>query len=213
MRSHLPIAVAVAGVLILAGCGGSSSTTTNPNGCVPVTAPSTGPRSAPRPTSALDLTLKYDVTIATNCGSFTIRLNPSQSPNAAASFASLVKRGFYNHTLFHRIAPGFVIQGGDPTATGTGGPGYTTVDTPPAKVKYTHGVVAMAKTGAQPPGTGGSQFFVVTARDTGLTPDYAVIGTVLQGFDVVDRIGKLGDSSGHPTEAVEIERATLKAFR
>jgi peptidyl-prolyl cis-trans isomerase B (cyclophilin B) len=212
MRSHLLIAGASAGVLVLAGCGSSGTTTTNQNGCVPVTPPATGQRSAPRPTASLDLTLKYDVTIATNCGSFTIRLDPSQSPNATASFASLVKGGFYDGTLIDKIVPNY-LQGGDPTATGTGGPGYTTVDTTPVETKYTHGVVAMAKTGAQPPGTGGSQFFVVTAADAGLTPDYAVIGTVLQGLDVVDRIGKLGDSNGHPTQAVEIERATFHAFR
>jgi peptidyl-prolyl cis-trans isomerase B (cyclophilin B) len=213
MRSHLLIAGAAAGALVLAGCGSSGTTTTNQNGCVPVTAPATSSRNAPRPTTSLDVTLKYDVTITTNCGSFTIRLDPSQSPNATASFASLVKRGFYDGTLFHRIMPGFVIQGGDPTGTGTGGPGYTTLDPPPADVKYTHGVVAMAKTGTQPPGTGGSQFFVATSSDTGLTPDYAVIGTVLQGLDVIDRIGKLGDSNGHPTQPVELEHATLRSFR
>ncbi len=83
-----------------------------------------------------------------------------------------------------------MIQGGDPTGTGTGGPGYSTVDKPPANAKYTHGVVAMAKTATEPAGTAGSQFFVVTAPDAGLPPDYAIVGKVTKGLDVVDRIGE-----------------------
>ena len=213
MSSHLLIVGAAAGVLVLAGCGGGSrETTTDVNGCAPVQAPSTEGRTRPRPTTKLDATLKHDVTLTTNCGAFTIRLDPTRSPNAAASFASLVQSGYYDGTLFFKIVPTY-IQGGDPTATGTGDPGYTTVDKPAPDTKYTHGVVAMGKTGAQAPGTAGSQFFVVTAPDAGLTPDYAVIGTVLQGLDVVDRIGKLGDSNGHATEPVEIKRATLRSFR
>src|SRR5262249_31053379 len=108
------------------------------------------------------------------------------------------------------IVPGFVIQGGDPTASGTGGPGYTTVDKPPAGATYDHGVVAMAKTGAPPAGTAGSQYFVVTGGKAGVTPHYRVIGEVTGGVDVVDRIGKLGDASEQPTEVVEIEQATVK---
>ena len=106
--------------------------------------------------------------------------------------------------------PGFVIQGGDPSATGTGGPGYTTVDKPPSDASYVHGVVAMAKTGAQPAGAAGSQFFIVTGDDAGLPPDYAIIGEVTDGLDVVDRIGKLGDASEQPTKVVEIEHATVE---
>ena len=155
------------------------------------------------------MTKRYDVTITTNCGNFTIRLDPAASPNATASFASLVQHAFYDHTVFHRIVPGFVIQGGDPTGTGTGGPGYTTVDTPPTNAKYTHGVVAMGKTGAQPPGTAGSQFFVVTGYDAGLAADYAIIGTVVQGLNVVDRIGMLANGQ-IPSETVEIGHMTLK---
>ncbi len=98
----------------------------------------------------------------TSCGSFTIRLDQKTAPNTAASFASLTEKGFYDGTVFHRIVPGFVIQGGDPTGTGTGGPGYSVVDKPPENAKYTRGVVAMAKTGDEPPGTAGSQFYVVT---------------------------------------------------
>jgi peptidyl-prolyl cis-trans isomerase B (cyclophilin B) len=207
-------------LLVVAGCGdkkeASSTTTTaaasgkpKANGCVTVTAPEAKDRSGEKPTSKLDVTKNHDVTISTNCGDFTIRLDPKQSPNAAASFAALAESGFFDNTVFHRISPGFVIQGGDPTATGTGGPGYSTVDTPPAGAQYTHGVVAMAKSAAEPAGTAGSQFFVVTAADTGLSPDYAIIGKVVKGLDVVDRIGGLGNDDETPMETVEIEKATV----
>ncbi len=141
-----------------------------------------------------------------------LQLDPKQSPHATAAFVELVKRGYFDNTTFHRIVPGFVIQGGDPTASGNGGPGFSTVDKPPADASYTHGVVAMAKTALEAPGTAGSQFFVVTAEDSGLTPDYAIIGKITKGLPVVDRIGKLGDANdpnGTPTEVVEIEKATV----
>jgi len=189
-------------VAALAACGGSSGIRmrTDANGCVTV----------PKPTERLDPGKTYDVTLETNEGSFTIRLDQEQSPHATASFVYLVKLGYFDHTRFHRIVPGFVIQGGDPSGTGTCGPGYTTVDTPPAGATYTHGVVAMAKTAAQPPGTAGSQFFVVTAANAGLPPDYAIIGKVVSGIAVVDRIGKLGNpQTQQPTARVEIERATV----
>ena len=124
-----------------------------------------------------------------------------------------MQKKYFDGTVFHRIVPGFVIQGGDPTGTGGGGPGYKTVDKPPASTRYTHGVVAMAKTQAEAPGTSGSQFFVVTARDAGLPPDYAVLGKVVQGLDVVDRIGKLGDVNERPTELVQIEHAAVTIHR
>ena len=151
----------------------------------------------------------HDVVVETNCGTFTITLDQAQSPNTTASFVALVEAGYFDRTIFPRIVPGFVIQGGDPTATGTGGPGYLTVDTPPRTAQYTHGVVAMAKTGAQPAGTSGSQFFIVTTANTGLTPDYAIIGTVTKGLDVVDRIGMLGGPDEVPSEVVEIVKATV----
>jgi peptidyl-prolyl cis-trans isomerase B (cyclophilin B) len=204
-------------VCVLAACGGSdgnksaqTSTNASANGCTSVSPPRAHSKTAPKATAALDPSKTYDVVLKTNCGSFTIRLDQKQSPNATASFVSLVRHKFLDDTVFHRISVGFVIQGGDPTGTGTGGPGYTTVDKPPANAAYTHGVVAMAKTAAQPAGTAGSQFFVVTAADAQLTPDYAIIGKVTSGLDVVDRIGKLGDENEQPTEVVEIEQATIR---
>ena len=202
-------------VCLLAACGGkgdstSAQTQTDANGCVSVQMPSTKARTGTKPTAPLDATKTYDVVVKTNCGTFTIRLDPKQSPNAVASFVKLAEAKYFDDTVFHRIVPGFVIQGGDPTATGTGGPGYTTVDKPPSGASYDHGVVAMAKTGAQPAGAAGSQFFIVTGDNAGLPPDYAIIGKVTKGLDVVDRIGKLGDANEQPTEVVEIEQATVK---
>ena len=167
-----------------------------------------------KPTQNLDPDKTYEVTLRTSCGSFTIRLDQKTSPNAAASFASLVEKGFYDDTTFHRIVPGFVIQAGDPTGTGDGDPGYTVVDRPPADTTYTRGVVAMAKSGSDPPGSAGSQFYVVTGQDAGLPPEYAVLGKVVKGMDVAMKIDALGDpqsgGEGTPLQTVVIEKATLK---
>ncbi len=229
MRRPILTLAALLAVSLLAGCGSSKATTTTTtttttsttsavtghaagqgSGCVTVPRPPMGVRSEPKPTSKLDPGKTYDVTFVTNCGSFTFRLDPAQSPNASASFVSLVDHGYFTKTIFHRIVPGFVIQGGDPTGSGTGGPGYITVDKPPAGAAYTLGVVAMAKTSQQPAGAAGSQFFVVTVPNAGLPPDYAIVGKVTSGLPVVQRIGKLGNSQQLPTRVVEIERATVK---
>ena len=154
---------------------------------------------------------KPELLVETNCGNFTIALDEDAAPKTVASVAGLAEDGFYDDTTFHRIIPGFVIQGGDPTATGTGGPGYSTVDTPKETTTYTKGVVAMAKTPMEAPGTSGSQFFVVTGDDIGLPPEYAVIGKVTEGLDVVSKIGQLGDpTTEEPTEVVVISRMRLK---
>lgn len=207
----LPLLSAIA---LLAACGGTRQsapqTTTGSSGCTGVTAPAGTQRTEPKPAAALDPSKTYDVTLHTNCGSFTFRLAVATSPATTASFVSLARKGYFDKTVFHRIVPGFVIQGGDPTDTGTSGPGYTTVDRPPASTTYTHGLVAMAKTQAEAAGTSGSQFFVVTGKDAQLPPEYAVLGTVTKGLGVVKRIGKLGDATTEqPTEVVEIEKATV----
>ena len=153
----------------------------------------------------------YRLVVQTNKGAFTIELDRETAPCTSASFVSLAQKGFFNGIKFHRIVPGFVIQGGDPTGKGSGGPGYSTVDVPPDDAKYTKGVVAMAKTPTEPAGTAGSQFFVVTAEDSGLTPEYAVLGKVVEGLDVVEKIGKLGGADERPTEPVEIETVKVEA--
>jgi cyclophilin family peptidyl-prolyl cis-trans isomerase len=132
-------------------------------------------------------------TVDTSCGRFDIDLDTSTSPKTVNSFAYLAKKGFYDDTTFGRIVPHFVIQGGDPTQTGSGGPGYDVIEPPPANASYRMGTVAMAKAAVAPSGQSGSQFFVVTAEDAGLPPNYAILGKVTKGFDVVKRIGTLGD--------------------
>jgi cyclophilin family peptidyl-prolyl cis-trans isomerase len=228
MKRLLALAVPVLATVSLAACGssgtktadipsggGAQSTSTSAaapapaasaNGCKKIAnAPAPKPDGgAKKPKQPLDSKKKWTLEFQTSCGNFTVALDLKAAPNASASMVSLANAGFFKATIFHRIAPGFVIQGGDPTGKGTGGPGYSTVDKPPASTKYTHGVVAMAKTGTEPPGTAGSQFYVVTGTDAGLPPDYAVIGKVTNGLDVVDRIGALGDSSEQPTQVIEL---------
>jgi peptidyl-prolyl cis-trans isomerase B (cyclophilin B) len=215
-------------VLVLAACGGddddkapaakekpaSAPAEQRQGGCKDVAQPKTrnggGQQKPKRP---LDPSKTYEVALRTSCGSFTIRLDQKTSPHAAASFASLARNGFFDRTIFHRIVPDFVIQGGDPTAGGTGGPGYSTRDRVPPNAIYDPGVVAMAKAGNEPAGTAGSQFFVVTSAATGLTPDYALLGRITKGMNVVREIGKLGDpasgSAGTPRQSVVIEKATV----
>jgi peptidyl-prolyl cis-trans isomerase B (cyclophilin B) len=210
--------------LALAACGGddddSASKPSPPadkqgeGGCKDVSAPQPKPDGgAKKPSGRLAAGKTYLVTLKTSCGDITIRLDQRTSPRTAASFANLVRTGFYDDTVFHRIVPGFVIQGGDPTGTGTGGPGYSTRDVPPPDAAYVKGTVAMAKTATEPPGTSGSQFYIVTAPDAGLPPDYALLGEVVRGRRVVDAIGELGDpasgGAGTPLQPVVIESAEL----
>ena len=180
-------------------------------GCREVDPPEPKPDGGQKkPTDKLAADKTYEVTFETTCGSFSFSLDQKTSPNTAASFASLVEKGFFDGLTFHRVVPGFVIQGGDPTGTGTGGPGYSTRDAPPSNAKYVKGVVAMAKTQTEPPGTAGSQFYVVTGADTGLTPDYAVLGKVTKGIETVELIDQQGAGDGPPVIPIVIEKATLK---
>jgi cyclophilin family peptidyl-prolyl cis-trans isomerase len=182
-------------------------------GCVRTTAPPPkGPQHTPRPTLALDSARSYVVELATNCGTIDIRLAVRQAPRTAASFAYLVRRGFYDDLTFHRVAASFVVQGGDPNGDGSGGPGYTLVERPPHDLQYKLGTVAMAKTASDPPGTSGSQFFIVTAARVPLPPQYALVGEVIGGMRAVQAIAHLPTDppqDGAPLEPVVIDRATL----
>jgi cyclophilin family peptidyl-prolyl cis-trans isomerase len=206
-------------LLALAGCGGGGdggSATTGASAasitCKKVAAPRPkGVQHLSKPKATLPTGKRYDVDLQTNCGTITIRLATGRAPRTASSFADLVKRGFYDGLVFHRVVRGFVIQGGDPLGTGLGGPGYTVVEPPPASTAYTTGVVAMAKTEADPAGASGSQFFIVTAPDAKLPPDYAVAGGVVRGMNVAQYIGRLPvDGQDRPTSPVVIEKATLR---
>jgi peptidyl-prolyl cis-trans isomerase B (cyclophilin B) len=219
----LVLALVLALSALAAGCGGDDegngeTTTTTaaagtnvpPSGeCQSVEAPpAREPETREAPTEPLGEG-SYALVVETSCGSFTIALDTDQAPNTAASLVALANDGYFDDTTFHRVVPGFVIQGGDPTGTGAGGPGYTTVDVPAQGSRYVRGIVAMAKSGAEPPGAAGSQFFVVTGDDVGLPPDYAIVGEVTEGLETVDRIDALGVGDGPPSQPVVIETVTV----
>ena len=220
-----PLLVLAGLVLALAACGGNGESSSAGEGNTTTTATTTQqatsgsctivtPHAASRTMKdehlKLDQDKTYRLVFQTNCGDFTVTLDQKTSPNATGSLVSLAQRGFFDDTFFHRIVPEFVIQGGDPTGTGTGGPGYSTHDKVPQNASYKHGVVAMAKSGAEPPGTAGSQFFVVTGDDAGLPPDYAVVGKVTSGLDVVDVIGGFGDATEQPTRSIVISKVKVE---
>jgi cyclophilin family peptidyl-prolyl cis-trans isomerase len=196
--------------LVVAGCGGGDDSQTTP-GCDDVDAPAArddGGQTAPA--APLDATKTWTLSFETSCGTFVVTLDLDSAPNTAASLVALARAGYFDDTEFHRIVPGFVIQGGDPTQSGSGGPGYSTRDAPAAGAAYTKGVMAMAKTATEPAGTAGSQFFIVTGADAGLPPEYAVVGRITSGLDVVERIGKLGDpATEQPTQPVVIDSVTV----
>lgn len=198
-------------VVAAAGCGGNGNGGSSASGCEEVDAPSPRePGQLSPPKTKLDQGKTYQLRFETSCGAFTVALDPESAPKTTASLVSLAEQGYFDDTIFHRIVPDFVIQGGDPTQTGGGGPGYTTVDPPPQDARYVEGVVAMAKTPTEPPGASGSQFFVVTAPEVSLGPDYAIVGNVLDDdLDVVERIGALGDATEQPTQTVLVEKVTV----
>ena len=209
-------ALLTAAVLVLAGCGGGggASGSTTSSSCTPVQAPAPTDRRAKPPKA--DAPTAKGVVFDTNCGSFSVTFDP-RAPKTDASMQSLVEQGFYDGLTIHRAVGDFLIQGGDPLGAdparaGTGGPGYSVDEPPPRGLAYTRGVVAMAKTQDEPVGRSGSQFFVVVAPDVGLTPDYALVGKVTAGFDVVQAISELAPdgADGAPTMPVVIEKATLE---
>jgi peptidyl-prolyl cis-trans isomerase B (cyclophilin B) len=202
----------VAAILISRGGGGSDSTAAaaGAEGCKQVEAPKPKHVSLKAPKQVLKPGQRVTAVVKTSCGTFQIALDTKRAPKTSNSFAYLAEEGFYDDLTFHRIVPGFVIQGGDPLGTGTGGPGYSVVEKPPANLAYTKGVVAMAKSSAEPPGTSGSQFYVVTGADAGLPPEYALVGKVSKGYGVVARIGKLGTASEKPKQTILIEKVTVE---
>ncbi|MGA7397907.1 MAG: peptidylprolyl isomerase [Solirubrobacterales bacterium] len=198
------LVVAVAGILIARGGGDDETQTAE-------LVTKEGNLTEPEDGQVVAEGEAASVTMETSEGTFRIDLNTEEDPVTANNFAYLTEEGFYDGLGFHRIVPDFVIQGGDPTGTGNGGPGYKVVEAPPEDTTYDVGVVAMAKTATEAAGTSGSQFFVVTgSQGQTLTPDYAVVGQVSEGMDVVQAIGELGGADQQPTKEVVIEKATLE---
>jgi cyclophilin family peptidyl-prolyl cis-trans isomerase len=157
------------------------------------------------PELTIDLAKKYTATLDTNHGPITIELNPERSPQTVNNFVFLARQGFYDGVVFHRVVPGFVIQGGDPEGTGRGGPGYKFRDEIEGSGSYHRGVVAMANAG---PHTNGSQFFICLA-DVSLPHAYTIFGEVTSGMEAVDAIGALPARAERPTEDAVMSSVTI----
>jgi peptidyl-prolyl cis-trans isomerase B (cyclophilin B) len=209
----LVAAAVVAAILISRGGGsdeGSGAPQSASGPCRQVKAPAPKHVRLKPPTQVLKPGETAAAVVQTSCGTFRIALDTKRAPKTTNSFAYLAEEGFYDGLTFHRIAPEFVIQGGDPLGNGTGGPGYKIDEKPPPNLAYTKGIVAMAKSAAEPPGRSGSQFFIVTTADAGLPPEYALVGKVSGGYPVVATIGKLGTRTEQPKQTVLIEKVTIE---
>jgi peptidylprolyl isomerase len=184
----VPAVLLLIGVLVIAaGCTGA-------------------PKEEPSMTSATTASQPRMVQIETTMGNITLELRPDM-PVTAGNFAKLVQQGFYDNTTFHRVIDGFMIQGGDPTGTGRGNPGYTIPDEFTADNRNLRGTIAMANAG---PNTGGSQFFINLVDNEFLNSKHPVFGKVVNGMDVVDRIGKVKtDPNDRPITPVRVIRATV----
>jgi peptidyl-prolyl cis-trans isomerase B (cyclophilin B) len=140
------------------------------------------------PQMQIETNRTYHVVIKTNKGDIHLDLNPAEAPATVNNFVVLARDGYYDGVTFHRVVPGFVIQGGDPTGTGSSGPGYKFADEA-VKRPYKAGTVAMANAG---PNTNGSQFFICLEDQPGLPPNYTIFGDTVAGMDVVRNI-RVGD--------------------
>lgn len=199
---------------LLAGCGGgsggSSSGSTSASGCAQVDAPEAKDVSFEAPPQTVKRGEALTATVQTSCGSFSIALDTKQAPKVANSFAFLAREGLYDGLDFYQVTSGFAIYGGDPALDGSGGPGYSVVEPPPAGTKYSRGVVAMAREPSRPRGYAGSAFFVATSAETGLPPDFALLGKVASGYGTVARINELGSAADQtPEQTVLIEKVTI----
>jgi cyclophilin family peptidyl-prolyl cis-trans isomerase len=156
----------------------------------------------------IDASKRYTATMTTSMGTMTIALDPAAAPQTVNSFVFLSRYHYYEGIVFHRVIPGFVLQGGDPTGTGTGGPGYRFADELPKPGRYEVGSLAMANAG---PDTNGSQFFIISGSSgVALPPQYALFGKVISGLDVVAAIDAIGTRSGTPEQLVTIESVTIE---
>ena len=154
------------------------------------------------PPMVIDPTKRYTAEMVTSKGTMVIALDAAAAPKTVNNFVFLARYHYYEGVVFHRVIPGFVLQGGDPTGTGAGGPGYKFADELPKPGRYEFGSLAMANAG---PNTNGSQFFVICGPSgIGLPPLYALFGKVIAGDDVIKEIEACGTQSGRPTELVEI---------
>lgn len=206
-RSRAALVLAAAVALAVGACstGASSLPTIGPS-AEPTRAGGACPTSQPAPLPAGET---RTVTLNTSKGAITLKIEGALSPIAAGNFVALAACGYYDGVVFHRVVPGFVIQGGDPTGTGSGGPGYTIQDEP-VTATYHRGTLAMARTPA--PNSQGSQFFIVLADDAARSLSsantYAIFGEVVGGMDAVDAIAAAADAE-LPTNPIVIDSVTV----
>ena len=218
------IVLAVLAVLVFAACGSGdeedTSAQTSTADSTTTTAPAPEPTTPPAqpdatgdsmsmqydspPALTIDTGKTYKAVLTTSLGTINIDLFASEVPNTVNNFVFLAREGFYDDVIFHRVIPGFMVQGGDPTGTGRGGPGYR-FDDEPVRRSYDRGIVAMANAG---PNTNGSQFFIMH-QSYGLPPQYTIFGFATAGLDVVDAIATLprnaNDRPDNPPQILSIE--------
>ena len=200
-RSLLFAFLLLSALAVLAGCTGAEKGT-----AATATTVAAAPATASSPAPAMTPVSGKLVRLETNMGNITIALAPDM-PVTAGNFESLVRSGFYNGVIFHRVIDGFMIQGGDPTGTGRGGPGYMIKDEFTDHNRNTRGTLSMANAG---PNTGGSQFFINLVDNNGLNSKHPVFGSVVEGMDVVDAIGKVKTGPGdRPVQDVVIISAVM----
>lgn len=212
-RRFLAMGAATAAIFV-AGCGGAGSaqqlTGAAPNGEQP-TMPATPKQWSSPPPMTIEPNKQYTATIKTSDGEMIAELYPKDAPITVNNFVFLSNQGFYNGVKFHRIIKGFMVQTGDPTGTGRGGPGYQFKDEPVTR-PYDRGTLAMANAG---PNTNGSQFFIMH-QNYPLPPNYTIFGKVTQGLDVLDKIANTPVTTGPggersvPTEDVRIQEITIQ---
>jgi len=194
LRTYILSGLVIAGLILCAGCIQSAPATQQ-------AAPSAGTASMTPSAESQKL-----VKLETNMGNITIELAPDM-PVTAGNFESLVKKGYYDGVIFHRVINGFMIQGGDPTGTGRGGPGYVIKDEFTKNNRNDQGTISMANAG---PNTGGSQFFINLVNNNFLDAKHPVFGKVVEGMDIVDKIAKVKtDVNDRPVTNVTIIRAVM----
>jgi len=196
--------VGIAAIPVLAGCGSSDSSS---SAAADTSTASAKTWSSP-PAMTINENATYTATMKTSMGDITFTLDPKQAPATVNNFVFLSKQGFYDGVTFHRVIPGFMIQGGDPMGTGSGGPGYSFKDELPKSGQYKIGSVAMANAG---PNTNGSQFFIVTGPNgVALPPLYSLFGQVTKGQDVAEAISNVPrDATDKPNTPVTIDSVTI----
>jgi cyclophilin family peptidyl-prolyl cis-trans isomerase len=195
----------ITAAMVLSACSQTPAETTTP--ATPAAEGGKAMQWSNPPPMTIDQNKQYTATIKTNYGDIVLQLFPKDAPLAVNNFVFLARQGFYNGVKFHRVVKGFVIQGGDPTGTGTGGPGYRFADEKVTK-DYVAGTLAMANAGSD---TNGSQFFISLADLSGSLPKkYTIFGQVTGGFDVVQKIGDVPVEGSSPVKGVLIDSITIE---